>query len=424
MKRDTIAVHGGFKNDPVTRSVVVPIYQTTSFTFDDTQYGADLFDLKIPGGNIYTRLMNPTTDVMEKRVAELEGGVAALGMASGMAAITAATHNLAHAGDNIVATAQVYGGTYTFFSHTLREQGVEARLVDGRNPAAFEAAIDDRTKMVYCESVGNPAGNVVDIEAIAQIAHKHGVALVVDNTVPTPILCRPIEWGADIVVHAMTKFLNGHGNSIGGVIVDSGKFQWAGNPRYPQFWQPEPAYHGTVYTEAFGAAAFVARARTVPLRNEGGAPSPFNSFLMLIGIETLALRMERHCANALALARHLKAHPKVAWVNFAGLEGDRDYALAQKYMDGGIPSSLFTFGIKGGREACVRFMDQLQLVKRLVNIGDAKTLACHPASTTHRQLNDAELATAGVTPDLVRLCVGIEHIDDLIADVDQALATA
>lgn len=420
MKRETIAIHGGFDGDPQTHSVAVPIYQTTSYYFDDTQHGADLFDLKVPG-NIYTRIMNPTTDVLEQRVAQLEGGVAALAFASGMAAITACVQNLAEAGDNIVATSQVYGGTYTFFRHTLRAQGVEARLVDGRDPAAIAAAIDENTRLVYCESVGNPAGNVVDIAAMAEVAHAAGVPLVVDNTVPTPALCRPFEHGADIVVHALTKYLGGHGTSIGGIIVDSGKFDWKGNPRFAQFSTPEPAYHGVVYTEAFGPAAFVARARTVALRNTGGAISPFNAFLILQGIETLALRMERHGSNALTIARHLQDHPKVAWVHFGGLEGDRDHALAQKYMDGGIPSSLFTFGIKGDRAACARFMDKLAIIKRLVNIGDAKTLACHPATTTHRQLDDAELAQAGVSADLVRLCVGIEHVDDLIADIDQAL---
>ncbi len=421
MKRETIAIHGGFAGDPQTHSVAVPIYQTTSFYFDDTQHGADLFDLKVPG-NIYTRIMNPTTDVLEQRVAMLEGGVAGLAFASGMAAITAAIQTLVEAGDNIVATAQVYGGTYTFFRHTLRAQGVEARLVDGRDPAAFAAAIDDKTKLIYCESVGNPAGNVVDIAALAEVAHKAGLPLVVDNTVPTPALCRPIEHGADIIVHALTKYLGGHGNSIGGIVIDSGKFDWKGNPRFPQFSTPEPAYHGVVYTEAFGPAAYIARARTVALRNTGAALSPFNAFLILQGIETLTLRMERHCSNALALATYLKAHPKVSWVRFGGLEGDSEYALAQKYMDGGIPSSLFTFGIKGGRDACARFMDKLQIVKRLVNIGDTRTLACHPATTTHRQLNDEELKEAGVSADLVRLCIGIEHADDLIADLEQALA--
>ncbi len=421
MKRETIAVHGGFTSDPTTRSVVVPIYQTTSFTFDNTQHGADLFDLKVPG-NIYTRIMNPTTDVLEQRVAQLEGGVAALAFASGMAAITACVQTLVQAGDNLVATSQVYGGTYTFFKHTLKAQGVEARLVDGRDPQAFAAAIDANTKLLYCESVGNPAGNVVDLEALAKVAHAAGLPLVVDNTVPTPVLCRPFEHGADIIVHALTKYLDGHGNSIGGIVVDSGKFAWQGNPRFPQFYTPEPAYHGVVYTEAFGPAAYIARARTVALRNTGGALSPFNAFLILQGIETLPLRMERHCSNAMALARYLKAHPKVSWVHFGGLPGDSEYALSQKYMDGGVPASLFTFGIKGDRAACARFMDQLQIIKRLVNIGDAKTLACHPATTTHRQLNDEELKQAGVSADLVRLCVGIEHVDDLKADLEQALA--
>jgi O-acetylhomoserine (thiol)-lyase len=423
MKRETIAIHGGFAGDPETHSVAVPIYQTTSYYFDDTQHGADLFDLKV-AGNIYTRIQNPTTAVLEERVAQLEGGVAGLAFASGMAAITACVLTLAKAGDNIVATSQVYGGTYTFFRHTLRELGIEARLVDGRDPEAFAAAIDDRTRLLYCESVGNPAGNVVDIAALAAIAHAHGVPLAVDNTVPTPALCRPIEHGADIIVHAATKYLGGHGTSIGGVLVDSGKFAWKGNPRFQQFNTPEPAYHGVVYVDDFGEAAFAGRARTVALRNTGGAISPFNSFLILQGIETLTLRMERHCQNALALACHLKSHPKVGWVHFAGLEGDRDYDLAQRYMDGGIPASLFSFGVKGGREACARFMDRLQLIKRLVNIGDAKTLACHPATTTHRQLTDEELKTAGVSADLIRLCVGIEHVDDLIADLDQALAEA
>lgn len=423
MKRETIAIHGGFAGDPETHSVAVPIYQTTSYYFDDTQHGADLFDLKV-AGNIYTRIQNPTTAVLEERVAQLEGGVAGLAFASGMAAITACVLTLAKAGDNIVATSQVYGGTYTFFRHTLRELGIEARLVDGRDPEAFAAAIDDRTRLLYCESVGNPAGNVVDIAALAAIAHAHGVPLAVDNTVPTPALCRPIEHGADIIVHAATKYLGGHGTSIGGVLVDSGKFAWKGNPRFQQFNTPEPAYHGVVYVDDFGEAAFAGRARTVALRNTGGAISPFNSFLILQGIETLTLRMERHCQNALALARHLKAHPKVGWVHFAGLEGDRDYELARRYMDGGIPASLFSFGVKGGREACARFMDRLRLIKRLVNIGDAKTLACHPATTTHRQLTDEELKTAGVSADLIRLCVGIEHVDDLIADLDQALAGA
>ena len=421
MKQETIAIHGGFAGDPQTRSVAVPIYQTTSYSFDDTQHGADLFDLKVEG-NIYTRIMNPTTAVLEQRVAQLEGGVGALALASGMAAITACVHTLTRAGDNIVATSQLYGGTYNFFCHTLPNQGMQVRMVDGRDPAAFAAAIDGDTKMVFCESVGNPAGNVADIAAIAAVAHREGVPLVVDNTVPTPILCRPFEHGADIVVHALTKYMGGHGTSLGGILVDSGKFPWKDNSRFPQFNNPDPSYHGVVYVDAFGPAAFIGRARVVPLRNMGAALSPFNAFLILQGIETLPLRMERHCNNALAIARYLKRHAKVSWVNFAGLEDNGDHALARKYMDGGIPSSILSFGIKGGREGCARFMDKLMLIKRLVNIGDAKTLACHPATTTHRQLNDAELKKAGVTPDLVRLSIGIEHLDDLIADIEQAFA--
>ena len=419
MKRETIAIHGGFAGDPETHSVAVPVYQTTSYYFDDTQHGADLFDLKVPG-NIYTRIMNPTTAVLEERVAMLEGGIGALAFASGMAAITACVQTLARAGDNIVATSQLYGGTYNFFCHTLPNQGIEVRMVDGRDPDGIARAIDQNTKLVFCESVGNPAGNVVDIAALAKVAHAAGVPLAVDNTVPSPALCRPIEHGADIVIHALTKYMGGHGTSLGGALVDSGNFPWKGSTRFPQFNQPDPSYHGVVYVDAFKEAAFIGRARVVPLRNMGAAISPFNAFLILQGIETLSLRMERHCQNALAIARHLKAHPKVSWVNFAGLEDNRDYALAQKYMDGGIPSSILSFGIHGSRENCARFMDKLELIKRLVNIGDAKTLACHPATTTHRQLNNEELKDAGVSADLIRLSIGIEHIDDLITDLEQA----
>lgn len=421
MKRETLAIHGGFAGDPETHSVAAPIYQTTSYYFDDTQHGADLFDLKVPG-NIYTRIMNPTNAILEERVALLEGGVGALAFASGMAAITACVHTLAVAGDNIVATSQVYGGTYNFFCHTLPNQGIEVRMVDGRDPASFAEAIDDHTKLVYCESVGNPAGNVVDIAALAEIAHAAGVPLAVDNTVPSPALCRPFEHGADIIIHALTKYMGGHGTSIGGILVDSGQFPWKGNPRFPQFNEPDPSYHGVVYVDDLGEAAFIGRARVVPLRNMGAAMSPFNAFLILQGIETLSLRMERHCENALAIARYLKSHTKVSWVQFAGLEDDHDYLLTQKYIDGGIPSSILSFGIQGGHDACARFMDRLELIKRLVNIGDAKTLACHPATTTHRQLNDEELEKAGVTADLVRLSIGIEHVDDIIADLEQALA--
>ncbi|MEO7013787.1 MAG: O-acetylhomoserine aminocarboxypropyltransferase/cysteine synthase family protein [Dokdonella sp.] len=419
MKRETIAIHGGFAGDPETHSVAVPVYQTTSYYFDDTQHGADLFDLKVPG-NIYTRIMNPTTAVLEERVAMLEGGIGALAFASGMAAITACVQTLARAGDNIVATSQLYGGTYNFFCHTLPNQGIEVRMVDGRDPDGIARAIDQNTKLVFCESVGNPAGNVVDIAALAKVAHAAGVPLAVDNTVPSPALCRPIEHGADIVIHALTKYMGGHGTSLGGALVDSGNFPWKGSTRFPQFNQPDPSYHGVVYVDAFKEAAFIGRARVVPLRNMGAAISPFNAFLILQGIETLSLRMERHCQNALAIARYLKAHPKVSWVNFAGLEDNRDYALAQKYMDGGIPSSILSFGIHGSRENCARFMDKLELIKRLVNIGDAKTLACHPATTTHRQLNNEELKDAGVSADLIRLSIGIEHIDDLITDLEQA----
>lgn len=420
MKKDTIAVHGGFAGDPETHAVAVPIYQTTSYYFDDTQHGADLFDLKVPG-NIYTRIMNPTNAVLEERVALLEGGVGALAMASGMAAITAAIQTLARAGDNIVSVSQLYGGTYNLFAHTLPNMGIEVRFADGRDVGAMARAIDDDTRAVFCESIGNPAGNIVDLEALAKVAHDAGVPLIVDNTVATPALCRPFEYGADIIVHSLTKYMGGHGTTVAGAIVDSGQFPWKGNPRFSQFNEPDPSYHGVIYTEAMGEAAFIGRARVVPLRNMGGALSPMNAFLILQGIETLGLRMERHCENAMAVARHLRDHPRVAWVNFAGLDSDRDHALARRYMDGGVPASIMSFGIDGGREAGARFIDALEMIKRLVNIGDAKSLACHPATTTHRQLNDEELKTAGVSADLVRLSIGIEHIDDILADIDQAL---
>jgi O-acetylhomoserine (thiol)-lyase len=368
--------------------------------------------------------MNPTTDVLEKRMAALEGGVAALAVASGMAAINYAILNLASVGDNIVATPQLYGGTFTLFAHMLPSQGIEVRFAADDSPEALEALIDERTKAVYCETIGNPAGNIVDLEGICAAAHRHGVAVVVDNTVATPVLCRPIDFGADIVVHSLTKYVGGHGNSIGGVIVDSGKFPWKENARrYPQFNEPEPSYHGVVYVDALGPAAYIGRARTVPLRNTGSALSPFNAFMILQGLETLSLRMERHCENAQAVARWLKAHDKVAWVNFAGLEDHRHHVLAKKYCKG-TPASLLTFGIKGGFEAGVRFYDALKLVKRLVNIGDVRSLACHPASTTHRQLTEEEQRAAGVTPEMIRICVGVEHIDDILADLEQAFAAA
>ena len=421
MKLETIAVHGGYSPDPTTKAVAVPIYQTTSYAFDDTQHGADLFDLKVQG-NIYTRIMNPTTAVLEQRVAELEGGIGALAVASGMSAITYAIQTIAEAGDNIVSASTLYGGTYNLFAHTFPQFGIEVRFADYRDLDSFAALIDARTKAIYCESVGNPLGNVTDIGRLAEIAHKAGVPLIVDNTVPSPYLCRPFEHGADIVVHALTKYLGGHGNSIGGAIVDSGKFPWAEHKaRFKRLNEPDVSYHGVCYTEALGAAAFIGRARVVPLRNTGAAISPFNSFLILQGIETLALRMDRICTNTIKVAEYLKKHAKVEWVNYAGLPDHADHALVQKYM-GGRASGILSFGVKGGFEAGGRFQDALKLITRLVNIGDAKSLACHPASTTHRQLSPAELAKAGVSPDMVRLSIGIEHIDDIVADLEQALA--
>ena len=423
MKIETLAVHGGYAPDPTTKAVAVPIYQTTSYAFDDTQHGADLFDLKVPG-NIYTRIMNPTSDVLEQRVAALEGGVGALALSSGMAAITNAVLTIAQAGDNILATSQLYGGTYNLFAHTLPRLGIEVRFHDARDIAGMAAAIDADTKAVFCESIGNPAGNIVDFGAIADMAHGHGLPVIVDNTVPTPYLCRPFEHGADIVVHALTKYMGGHGNSIGGIVVDSGQFPWAEHrDRFPMLNEPDASYHGVVYTEALGPAAYIGRCRVVPLRNMGSAISPFNSFLILQGVETLPVRMDRHCENALKVAEFLKGHPQVAWVNYAGLADHPDHDLVRKYM-GGKASSILSFGIQGGREAGAKFIDALNLIVRLVNIGDAKSLACHPATTTHRQLSPEELATAGVSEDLVRLSIGIENIEDLIADVDQALEAA
>ena len=422
-KPETLAVHAGYSPDPTTRSVAVPIYQTVAYAFDSTQHGADLFDLKVPG-NIYTRIMNPTTDVLEQRVAALEGGIAALALASGQSAITYAIQTIAEAGDNIVSSSALYGGTYNLFAHTLPQFGIQTRFADYRDPDAFGKLIDGRTKAVFVESIGNPRGNITDIEAVAKVAHAHGVPLIVDNTVASPYLLRPIDHGADIVVHSLTKYLGGHGNSIGGAIVDSGRFPWAEHrERFPRLNEPDVSYHGVVYTEALGPAAYIGRARVVPLRNTGAALSPFNAFLILQGIETLALRMERINQNTLAVARYLQQHAKVAWVNYAGLEDHPEHALARKYLPRGA-SGLLTFGLPGGREAGARFLDALQLFTRLVNIGDAKSLATHPASTTHRQLSPEELDKAGVSEDTVRLCVGIEHIDDLVADLEQALAGA
>ncbi len=425
LKFETLAVHAGYTPDPTTKAVAVPIYQTVAYAFDNAQHGADLFDLKV-AGNIYTRIMNPTQDVLEKRVAALEGGIAALAVASGQTAVTYAIQTIAEAGDNIVSSTALYGGTYNLFAHTLPQYGITTRFADHRDPASFEPLIDERTKAIFVESLGNPQGNVTDIARVAEIAHRHGIPLIVDNTVASPFLLRPIEHGADIVVHSLTKYLGGHGTSIGGAIVDSGKFPWAEHKaRFKRLNEPDVSYHGVVYTEAFGPAAYIGRARVVPLRNMGAAISPFNAFLILQGIETLALRMERITENTIKVAKFLQSHAKVGWVNYAGLPEHPDHALAQKYL-GGKPSGLMTFGVKAAegkrREAGAAFLDALQVFTRLVNIGDAKSLATHPASTTHRQLSPEELIKAGVPEDAVRLSIGIEHIDDLLADLDRALA--
>jgi O-acetylhomoserine (thiol)-lyase len=423
MKLETIAVHGGYTPEATTKAVAVPIYQTTAYAFDNTQHAADLFDLKV-SGNIYTRIMNPTQDVLEKRVAALEGGIAGLALASGQAAITYSIMTIAEMGDNIVAASTLYGGTYNLLAHTLPQFGIEGRFADYRQPDSFEKLIDAKTKALFCESIGNPLGNITDFERLAQIAHRNGIPLIVDNTVPTPYLCRPFEYGADIVVHSLTKYLGGHGNSIAGMIVDSGKFPWADHKaKFRRLNEPDVSYHGVVYTEALGPAAYIGRARVVPLRNTGAAISPFNAFLVLQGVETLALRMDRICENTTRIAQFLKAHAKVTWVNYAGLADHKDHALVQKYM-GGRASGILTFGVQGGRDAGARFQDALKLIVRLVNIGDCKSLACHPASTTHRQLAPDELAKAGVTEDMVRLSIGIEHIDDLLEDLEQALKAA
>lgn len=423
MKFETLALHAGYSPDPTTKAVAVPIYQTVSYAFDDTQHGADLFDLKVQG-NIYSRIMNPTNDVLEQRLAALEGGIGALALASGSMAVTYALMTIAEAGDNIVSVGTLYGGTYNLFAHTLPQFGITVRFADYRNPDSFKPLIDGRTKAVYCESIGNPLGNLVDLAALAKIAHEAGVPLIVDNTVPTPYLCRPIEHGADIVVHSLTKYLGGHGTTLGGAIVDGGAFPWAEHKtRFRRLNEPDVSNHGVVFTEAMGQAAYIARARVVPLRNTGGAISPFNSFMILQGIETLALRMDRICANTLAVAQYLRQHPKVSWLNYAGLPDHEDHALARRYM-GGRASGILTFGIQGGSAAGAKFQDALKLITRLVNIGDAKSLACHPASTTHRQLSPEELKKAGVSEDMVRLSIGIEHLDDLIEDLAQALEAA
>lgn len=420
MKLESLALHHGYESEPTTKAATTPIYQTTSYTFDDTQHGADLFDLKVPG-NIYTRIMNPTNAVLEARVAAMEGGIGALALASGMAAITYAIQCITQAGDNIVSTTQLYGGTYNLFAHSLPRQGIDVRMASFDDYEGLERLIDDKTRLLFCESIGNPAGNIVDLEKLADIAHRHGIPLVVDSTVATPFLCRPFDYGADIVVHSLTKYIGGHGTTVGGIIVDSGKFDWVANrERFPMLNEPDPSYHDVVYTEALGAAAFIGRCRVVPLRNTGSALAPHSAFLIMQGLETLGLRMERHCENALKVAQYLQAHPKINWVNYAALPDSPYHSLCQKITNGQA-SGILSFGIKGGKAAGAQFIDALQMILRLVNIGDAKSLACHPASTTHRQLNEEELARAGAPEDLVRISVGIEHIDDILADIDQAL---
>lgn len=423
MKDETIAIHAGYDGDPTTKAVAVPIYQTVAFEFDSAEHGAALFNLEVPG-NIYTRIGNPTNTVLEKRVAALEGGVGALSVSAGMAAIHYALANITEAGNNIVSLPQLYGATYTLLAHIFPKQGISARFAKSDEPAAVEELIDENTRAVYCESVGNPAGNVADIEGLARVAHKHGVPLIVDNTVATPILMKPIDYGADVVVHAMTKFMCGHGTSIGGMIVDSGTFPWRKYPdKFYMFNRPEIAYHGVVYVDQYGDAAYVARCRTVCQRNTGATLSPFNGFLFLQGIETLALRMERHVENTRKVAEYLRDHPRVAWVNYAGFPDSPLYPMAQRYL-GSKRCSLLTFGVKGGFESGRKCFDALKLFKRMVNMGDAKSLACHPASTTHRQLTPEEQAKAGVTPEMLRLSVGIEHIDDILSDLDQAMDAA
>jgi len=422
MEIETKAVHSGYSPDPTTNAVAVPIYQTTAYAFDNTQHGADLFNLAVLG-NIYTRIMNPTNDVLEQRVTDMEGGVAGLALASGQAATTYAIQTIAEAGDNFISMSTLYGGTYNLFAHTFPQMGIEVRFADPENLDTMAALIDGKTKAVYCESLGNPAGNILDIEKVAEIAHAHGIPLIVDNTVPSPYLCRPIEWGADIVVHSLTKYIGGHGTIIGGMIVDSNKFDWVANKeRFKRLNEPDVSYHGVVFTET-GLPPYILRARVVPLRNMGAALAPMNAFLALQGLETLPLRMDRICENTLTVAKHLESQSGVEWVRYAGLDSSPHKALADKYM-GGKASGILSFGINGGIEAGTKFIDALQLITRLVNIGDAKSLACHPASTTHRQLADEELAASGVSPDLVRLSIGIENVKDIIADIDQALDAA
>ncbi len=423
LRPETKALHAGQSPDPTTNAVAVPIYQTTSYAFNDAQHAQDLFALAVPG-NIYTRIMNPTSNVLEERIAALEGGIAALAVASGQAAVLYSVLNVTRAGDNIVSVSTLYGGTYNLFAHTLPQYGIEVRFVDPDQPEELAQHVDDKTRLVFGETIGNPRLNVVDIRAWADAAHALGLPLIVDNTVPTPILCRVLDLGADVAVHSATKFIGGHGTSIGGLIVDAGRFDWpAHSDRFPGLTKPDPSYHGVVWSDALGPAAYIGRARTVLLRNMGAAISPFNSFLLLQGLETLPLRIERHASNALAVARHLQSHDAVQWVNYPGLEGSSYHEIAQRTLTGGY-GALVTFGVAGGLEAGRAFIESLELFSHLANIGDAKSLAIHNASTTHSQLSEEELAAAGVAPDAVRLSVGIEHIDDLLADLDQALTRA
>jgi O-acetylhomoserine (thiol)-lyase len=420
MKRETIAIHGGYEVDPTTKAVAVPIYQTVSYAFDSADHAAALFNLEAEGYR-YTRIGNPTTAVLERRVAALEGGLDALCVSSGQAAVNYAVLNVTHLGSNIVSVPQLYGTTHTLFAHILPSQGVTVRFAESDHPVALEKLIDDKTSAIFCESVGNPAGNICDIEALARVAHKHGVPLIVDNTVASPVLLRPIEHGADIVLHSLTKFLGGHGTTLGGAIVDSGNFPWKEHAlRFPMFSQPDASYHGLVYTDHFGKGAYLGRCRSFYQRTTGAVLSPLSSFLLLQGIETVALRIERHVENGRKVAEFLRNDPRVKWVNYAGFSDSPYHALAQKYMSGQA-CSLMTVGIKGGYQAAIKFHDALKLVTRLVNLGDAKSLACHPASTTHRQMSDDAKVSAGVRPEMIRLSVGIEHIDDIIADLDQAL---
>jgi O-acetylhomoserine (thiol)-lyase len=423
MKNETVAVHGGYETDPTTKSVAVPIYQTVAYEFDSAEHGAALFNLEAEGFR-YSRISNPTTAVLERRVAELEGGVEALCVSSGQAALNYAILNLTGMGSNIVSVPQLYGTTYTLFAHILPSQGIGVRFAETDQPEAIEKLVDEGTRAIFCESVGNPAGNICDIEALAGVAKRHGVPLVVDNTVATPILLRPIDYGADIVLHSLTKFMGGHGTTMGGAIVDSGKFDWRAQARrFPMFNEPDASYHGLIYTEHFGKAAYIARCRSVYQRATGAVLSPLSAFLLLQGIETVALRVERHVENARRVAEFLRQHACVAWVNYTGFADNPYHALANKYL-GGRSCSLLTFGIAGGLDAGKKFYDALGLFKRLVNMGDAKSLACHPASTTHRQMSAEEQQKAGVRPEMIRLSVGIEHIDDIIADLDQALAAS